>query len=77
MRRRGKCYDNAHAESVWGRFKAELLDAGGFPGLTEAKLAISHHITYYNAERHHSSLGYLAPNQFETHLQTMFQLCSV
>ena len=75
MSRRGNCYDNAHAESFWSRFKAELLDGGSFPGLAEARLEISHHIAYYNAERRHSALGYLAPNHFETHLQTTSQLC--
>jgi transposase InsO family protein len=75
MSRRGNCYDNAHAESFWSRFKAELLDGGSFPGLAEAKLEISHHIAYYNAERRHSALGYLAPNHFETHIQTTSQLC--
>ncbi len=69
MSRRGNCYDNAHAESFWSRFKAELLDGGSFPGLTEAKLEISHHIAYYNAERRHSALGYHSPNHFENHLQ--------
>jgi putative transposase len=49
MSRRGNCYDNAHAESFWSRFKAELLDGGYFPGLVEAKLEISCHIAYYNA----------------------------
>ncbi len=73
--RRGNCYDNAHAESFWSRFKAELLDSGSFPGLAEAKLEISHHIAYYNAERRHSSLGYRSPNHFETQLQTTSQLC--
>ena len=75
MSRRGNCYDNAHAESFWSRFKAELLDGGRFPGLAEARLEISRHIAYYNAERRHSSLGYLAPNHFEIHLQTTSQLC--
>ncbi len=75
MSRRGNCYDNAHAESFWSRFKAELLDGGSFPGLAEAKLEISHHIAYYNAERRHSALGYQAPNHFELHLQTTSQLC--
>ena len=75
MSRRGNCYDNAHVESFWSRFKAELLDGGCFPGLAEARLEISHHIAYYNAERRHSALGYLAPNHFETHLQTTSQLC--
>jgi putative transposase len=72
MSRRGNCYDNAHAESFWSRFKAELLDGGSFPSLTEAKLEIGHHI----AEQRHSALGYLALNHFETHLQTTSQLCS-
>ena len=49
--RRGECYDNAHAKSFWSRFKAELLDGGSFPELPEAKLEISHHVAYYNAER--------------------------
>ena len=75
MSRRGNCYDNAHAESFWSRFKAELLDGGSFPGLAEARLEISHHIAYYNAERRHSSLGYQAPNHFEIHLQTTSQFC--
>jgi putative transposase len=64
MSRRGNCHDNAHAESFRSRFKAELVDGCSFPGLTEAKLEISHHIAYYNAARRHSALSYLAPNRF-------------
>ncbi|SFQ80202.1 IS3 family transposase [Hymenobacter arizonensis] len=75
MSRRGNCYDNAHAESFWSRFKAELLDGGHFPGLAEAKLEISHHIAYYNAERRHSALGYQSPNHFENQLKTTSQFC--
>ena len=75
MSRRGSCYDNAHAKSFWSRFKVELLDGGSFPGLAEAKLEISHHVAYYNDERRHLALGYRAPNHFEIHLQTTFQLC--
>ena len=75
MSRRGNYYKNAHAESFWSRFKAELLDGGSFPGLTEAKLEISHHIACYNAERRHSALGYRSPNYFETQLKTTSQLC--
>ena len=78
--RRGECYDNAllgttHADSVWSRFKAELFDGGSFPGLAEARLEISHHIAYYNAERRHSVLGYQPPNHFETQFKTPSQLC--
>jgi transposase InsO family protein len=57
------------------RLKTERLDGGRFPGLEEAWLEISHYIAYYNAERRHSALGYLAPNHFESHLQTTSQLC--
>ena len=73
MSRCGNCYDNSlpgttHAESFWSRFKAELLDGGSFPELTETNLEISQHIACYNAERHYSALGYLAPNHFEAQL---------
>ena len=68
-------YRTTHTESFWSRFKVELLDGGSFPGLTETRLEISHHIAYYNAERRHSALGYLAPNHFKTQLQTTSQLC--
>jgi len=76
MSRRGNCYDNAHAESFWSRLKTELLDGGSFRNLSEARLEISHYIAYYNAERRHSALGYLAPNHFETNFQTASQLCA-
>ena len=75
MSRRGNCYDNAHAESFWSRLKTELRDGGSFPGLAEARLEISHYIAYYIAERRHSALGCLAPNHFETQLQTTSLLC--
>jgi putative transposase len=74
--RRGDCYDNAHAESFWSRLKTELLDGGSFHNLAEARLEISHYLAHYNAERRHSALGYLAPNEFETRFQTTSQLCA-
>ncbi|WP_394343414.1 integrase core domain-containing protein [Hymenobacter perfusus] len=71
--RRGNCYCNVHAEPFRSRPRTELLDGGNFPRLEEAKPEIDHHIFYYNAERCHPSLGYLASNHFETHLQTTSQ----
>lgn len=71
----GNCYDNTHAESFWSSFKTELLDGGSFPVQAEAKLEISHHIAYYNAERRHYDLNYQSPNHFETQLKTTSQLC--
>lgn len=75
MSRRGNCYDNAQAESLWSRLKTELLDGGSFPGLDEARLELSHYFAYYNDERRHSALGYCSPNHFETLLQTTSQKC--
>lgn len=33
---RGNCYDSAHAESFWGRFRAGLLNDGPFPGFGQS-----------------------------------------
>lgn len=76
MSRRGNCYDNAHAESFWSRLKTELLDGSSFRNLCEARLEISYYTAYYNAERQHSTLGYLAPNHLETRFQTTSPLCA-
>ncbi len=66
MTRRDNHYDNAFAESLFSRFKAELLDGGVFYGLEDARSKIFEYIEgYYNTVRKHSSLGYLSPNQFE------------
>ena len=67
------CCDKAPAESLWRRFKAELLDGGRFPGPAEARLEISHHVASDNADRRHFARGYLAPNPFETLLRPTSQ----
>jgi len=74
MSRRGNCYNNAHAESFWSRFKAELLDGGRFSGLEEVRFEISHHVAYYNVERRYSAFGCQSPNHFETQIKTTSQL---
>lgn len=59
-------YDNAHAESFFSRFKAELLEKGAFESLEDARTEVFNYIEmYYNTHRLHSSLGYLSPAQFE------------
>lgn len=62
-------YDNAFAESLFSRFKAELLRNGIFLNLDQAQLAIFEYIeTYYNPIRRHSGLNYLSPENFERNL---------
>jgi transposase InsO family protein len=61
----GNCYDNAFMESCFGTIKTEL-ELVEYRSSTEALRELSSYIRYYNAERLHSSLGYVSPVQFET-----------
>lgn len=66
MTRKNDHYDNAHAESLFSRFKAEVLDEGVFQDLYDAKIRVFKFIEgYYNTIRKHSSIGNLSPVQFE------------
>jgi transposase InsO family protein len=66
MSRKGNCWDNAHCESFFHTLKAELVFRTKFKTREEAKAAIFEWIEcWYNAERRHSALGYMAPNEYE------------
>lgn len=66
MSRAGETYDNAFAESLFSRYKVELLEGGAFSDVEEARLESFNYIEgYYNRIRRHSSLGYLSPEEFE------------
>lgn len=66
MSRADDPYDNAFAESLWSRLKAELLEEGVFLSVDDARTELFDYIeTYYNRVRKHSSLGYKSPDQFE------------
>jgi putative transposase len=59
-------YDNAHIESFFSRFKAELLEGGAFENAEDSRMEIFEFIEmYYNPQRIHSSIDYLSPNQYE------------
>ncbi|MFI8294194.1 IS3 family transposase [Streptomyces sp. NPDC085614] len=64
MGRVGSSYDNALAESFWQGLKREAIHAP-FTTVRQARLEIFQWLTYYNARRRHSSLGYLSPVEFE------------
>lgn len=66
MSRAGESYDNCYAESLFSRYKAELLESGAFADVEEARLKTFNYIEgYYNRIRRHSSLGYLSPEAYE------------
>ena len=70
--RRGECYDNAQAESLWSRLKTEVLELREWPvfaDLADAQASIADYFDYYNHERLHSSIGYQTP--YLTHQQIL------
>ena len=57
--RRGECYDNAQAESLWPRLKTEELEARDWPVFTDvadAQASVAEYGDYYNHQRRHSSM---------------------
>ena len=70
--RRGDCYDNAQAESLWSRLKTEVLELREWPvfvDLADAQASVTDYFDYYNHERLHSSIGYQTP--YHTHQQLL------
>ena len=64
--RRGECYDNAQAESLWSRLKTEELEARDWPvfaDLAEAQQSVAAYVEYYNHERMPSAIAYQTPQQ--------------
>lgn len=67
MSRKGNCYDNAVVESFFSNLKNELVHNRMFVNPDEARLAIFDYIeVFYNRQRHHQTLNYTTPVQFET-----------
>ena len=70
--RRGDCYDNAQAESLWSRLKTEVLEVRErpvFADLADAQASVAAYFDYYNHERLHSSINYQTP--YHTHQQLL------
>ena len=65
MSRKGNCFDNAPIESFWGTLKNELFHHHRYATRAQAEAAIREYIEiFYNRQRRHSRLGYLAPAEF-------------
>ena len=68
-------YDNAFAESFFGRFKNEVLQGGVFLDLDDAQTEIFEFIEMdYNRTRIHSGLKYKSPAKFEYYILLTTQL---
>jgi len=67
MSRKGNCYDNAPMESFFATLKKELVHHETYATVAEAKASLFEYIeVFYNRIRRHSSLGYVAPAEFES-----------
>ncbi len=60
---RGRWVDNRMIERLWRSIKYECIYLNAFETGSEARIGIAKWITYYNAERPHSSHGILTPNE--------------
>jgi putative transposase len=66
MSRKGNCWDNAVSESFFHSLKVEELYNHTFRTRDEARRIIFDYIElFYNRNRRHSAIGYLAPDEFE------------
>jgi transposase InsO family protein len=62
----GDAYDNAVAESFFGTLKRELVHRHAFPTRAAARTALFDYIeVFFNRRRRHSTVGQLAPAEFE------------
>jgi transposase InsO family protein len=65
MSRKGNCWDNACAETVFSSLKVERLAGQRFTKRRKAQDEALAWIRWYNQTRMHSTLGYVSPAQFE------------
>jgi putative transposase len=69
MRRTGRCWDNAVAESFFATLEWELVERSDWRTRDEARSAIFKDLAlWYNPRRRHSSLSYLSPVDYEQQL---------
>jgi transposase InsO family protein len=65
MSRKGNCWDNACAESFFKTLKTEEEKLNGKYSANDVRQAVFSYVEgYYNRERIHSALDYLAPNDY-------------
>jgi putative transposase len=66
MSRKGNCWDNAVAESLWATIKRELVDGEQWDSRAELDQALFEYIeVFYNRERLHSFLDNATPEEYD------------
>ena len=66
MSGKGECWDNAPAESVFGRLKEELIYRTQWESRAQVVAAVDEYLQrFYNSKRLHSSLDFCRPVDYE------------
>lgn len=66
MSRKGDCWDNAVAESLFSTLEFECRGLHTFADLADAQRIIGEYIdSFYNTERLHSTIDYASPIEYE------------
>ena len=74
--RKGNCWDNAVAERFFHTLKTARIYLEDFDTHAQAQTAVFEYLeVFYNRQRCHSTLGYLAPLASEQALKTNGILC--
>jgi transposase InsO family protein len=73
MSRKGNCWDNAVAESLFKTIKYECTNRCRFSSITQLRHCLNEYITWYNTQRLHSSLGYKTPLEMQLHLELLIK----
>lgn len=79
MSGKGRCYDNAVAESFFHTLKTEHVHLCKYKSREEGMTSIFEYVeVFYNRERVHSTMGYVSPEEFEKNWQMKItrELCS-
>ncbi len=63
--REGQSWDNAPAQSFWGRLKTANVHGRKLAVREQARQAVMDGMAFYRHRRLHLSLGYLSPMQYE------------
>jgi len=66
MSRKGNCWDNAVAESLFSKAKIESLGGKIFKNIKELEQEVFSYVWWYNNKRYHSSLNYMTPVEYRS-----------
>lgn len=78
MSRKGDCWDNAPMESFFHTLKTELVMHCDYKTRDQARASVFEYMeAFYNRQRRHSTIGYLAPLDFEASSTAHFKVSTV